>query len=92
MVTTSIVTQKDPATMIALYSAIHETIERKGAMCVLYATGGIEQKARVIVPARIKANKESDLVICWDSLRESVITLRMDRIAAFHILPVKGVA
>jgi hypothetical protein len=78
--------------MIALYDALHTTINKRGALCILYSTGGTVEKARVIVPNRIEVGKYADRVIAWDSIRNCELPFRLDRVMAWHSLPVKGVA
>jgi predicted DNA-binding transcriptional regulator YafY len=89
---TDVVTEGARVRIVALYDTLHETIDRRGALCILYATGGTTQKARVIVPNRIEIGKYADRVIAWDSVRNCELPFRIDRIAAYHKLPVKGVA
>lgn len=78
---------------IALYDRIRKAIAEKGALVVLYRTKGIEPKARVILPRNLHTTKTgADVIYAWDSLRGTEITMRVDRFASAHLLPVKGVA
>jgi len=76
------VTQSITAT-VATYDAVHNAINQQGALDVIYATGGVEAKARTIRPVAIEVGKRgSDLIVCDDSLRNTRITLRVDRLVA----------
>jgi predicted DNA-binding transcriptional regulator YafY len=78
---------------VRLYTDLHKAIDTRGALVVTYRTKGITPKARVILPQALHTTKTgADTVYSWDSLRNSKITLRVDRIAGWHVLPVAGVA
>lgn len=89
MSTTQSIAQTDAA-KIALYDVLHKTISQRGALCVLYSTGGTTEKARVIVPSRIEVGKYADRVIALDSIRRCELPFRMDRIVAYHSVNVEG--
>lgn len=69
---------------VALYDALRSAIDTSGAMNVLYASGGDVVKARTIRPQRIEIGYHGgDLVYAHDSLRQQVISLRIDRFVAY---------
>jgi hypothetical protein len=71
------------STTLATYDAIHAAISDRRALNVIYATGGVEVKARTIRPVAIEVGKRgSDLIVCDDSLRNTRITMRIDRVVA----------
>ncbi|MDQ2787851.1 MAG: WYL domain-containing protein [Chloroflexota bacterium] len=75
--------QQSITTTVATYDAIHAAISTKSALDVIYATAGVEAKARTIRPVAIEVGKKgSDLIVCDDSLRNTRITLRVDRLIA----------
>jgi len=72
---------------IALYDMIHAAIANEQPLVVLYATKGVEDKARVIVPQRLfNTDAGADLVRAHDSLSNDIRSFRMDRIKACHHL------
>jgi predicted DNA-binding transcriptional regulator YafY len=77
-------------------TALHRSAQgdqHRGALVVTYRTKGITPKARVILPQALHTtNAGADCLYSWDSLRNTKITLRVDRIAGWHVLPVAGVA
>jgi hypothetical protein len=75
--------------VVRLYTDIHKTIDKRGALVVTYRTKGITPKARVVLPERLQtAGNGADLIFGWDSIRGTRISLRVDRIAGWHVLPV----
>jgi predicted DNA-binding transcriptional regulator YafY len=77
---------------VDLYSALHTAIEQRGALVILYNTGGKVERARAIYPEQIRVGKESDLVRAYDSIRKMVLTFRLDRIAAYHAFGERAVS
>jgi predicted DNA-binding transcriptional regulator YafY len=78
---------------VRLYTDLHKAIDTRGALVVTYRTKGITPKARVILPQALHTTKQgADTVYAWDSIRNTKITLRVDRFADWHLLPVAGVA
>jgi predicted DNA-binding transcriptional regulator YafY len=77
---------------VNLYSALHTAIEQRGALVILYNTGGKVERARAIYPEQIRVGKESDLVRAYDSIRKMVLTFRLDRIAAYHTFSERAVS
>lgn len=72
---------------IALYDLIRQCIINEQPMVVLYATQGIEMKARVLHPIKLHTSKAgADLVKAHDSLTNETKDFRADRIKAFHHL------
>lgn len=72
---------------VQLYDDIRNAIDTKGALCVMYLTGGKPEnaKARVIVPRWIATTKTgADFIFAWDSIRKTEITMRVDFIASAH--------
>jgi hypothetical protein len=68
---------------VATYDAIHAAIAQHAPLSIIYATGGVEVKARTIRPVSIEVGKRgSDLIVCDDSLRGTRIAMRVDRIVA----------
>jgi hypothetical protein len=68
---------------LATYDAIHAAIRTASPLPILYATGGDIIKARTIQPLRIMVGTQgSDLIVAHDSIRQGVITFRIDRVVA----------
>jgi predicted DNA-binding transcriptional regulator YafY len=77
---------------VRLYDNLHNAIRTKGALVVLYRTGDVTEKARVIIPERLYATDAgADILRGWDSIRGTTISFRVDRFASVHLLPVQGV-
>jgi predicted DNA-binding transcriptional regulator YafY len=78
---------------VRLYTDIHKTIDKRGALVVTYRTKGITPKARVMLPQALHTTKDgADVIYAWDSIRNTKVSFRVDRIAQWHVLPVAGVA
>jgi len=72
---------------VQLYNLIHNCITNEQPMVVLYDTGGTEEKARVLYPARLASTRAGcDVVRAHDSLTNESRTFRVDRIRAAHHL------
>lgn len=67
---------------VAVYSAVRTAIERHAPLSIAYATGGEIVKERVIRPERIVVGPRADLIIATDSLREGIVSFRVDRAIA----------
>jgi predicted DNA-binding transcriptional regulator YafY len=69
---------------VQLYDALRDAIFNDAPLSILYRTGGDLTKSRVIHPLDIAVGtKGSDLVWVHDSLRDGIISLRLDRIVAW---------
>jgi len=72
---------------IALYDVLHFAIENEQPLVILYATQGIEDKARVVVPYDLHETKAgADVIKAHDSLTNRITTFRVDRIKSAHHL------
>jgi predicted DNA-binding transcriptional regulator YafY len=68
---------------LATYDAVHAAIQHHAPLSIIYATGGEIVRERVIRPERIIVGpRGSDLIIATDSLREGVVSFRVDRVIA----------
>jgi predicted DNA-binding transcriptional regulator YafY len=87
-------TTTNPSTLsatVALYDTLHAAIERHAPLSVLYATDGKVTKERVLHPLEIVVGKKgSDIVWAYDSIRDGILSFRLDRFVAYA--PVEGVA
>lgn len=72
---------------IDLYNKLHFAIENEQPLVILYATKGVEVKARVIVPYDLyEARNGRDIVRAHDNAHEDIISLRVDWIrSAAHL-------
>lgn len=74
----------DYASIVQLYETLHTAIRHDTPLNILYATGGDIVKTRTIRPLDITVGtKGSDLVHAHDSIRDSILTFRVDRIVAY---------
>lgn len=72
---------------IALYALIRDAILREQPLVVLYATKGVEMKARVILPYDLySTDAGADLVRAHDSLTNEIKSFRVDRLLQAHHL------
>lgn len=72
---------------IALYDDLRKAIATKTAIVVMYRTGGVTPKARVILPRNLHTTKDgADVVYGYDSLRKTELSFRVDRIEAHHTI------
>jgi predicted DNA-binding transcriptional regulator YafY len=79
------------AQTVALYDTLHAAIAQHAPLSVLYATDGKVTKERVLHPLEIVIGKcGSDKIWAWDSLREDVLTFRLDRIIAYRLIENEG--
>lgn len=68
---------------IATYTAVHAAIEQHRPLSIVYSTGGTLIRERTITPIRIAVGtRGSDLVMAEDSLRDGIVSFRIDRIVA----------
>lgn len=93
-VTTSpIITGSRPDLVVALYDAIHLAIARGWGLTIEYATAGETVKLRTIYPIELTTTRATsdnqpvaDLIHAADSLRDGIVTFRVDRIRALIAL------
>lgn len=72
---------------IALYDLIKDCIANEQPLVVLYATKGVEMKARVILPYDLyNSDAGADLVRAHDSLTNEIKSFRVDRLLQAHHL------
>lgn len=72
---------------IALYDLLHFAIANEQPLVILYATKGKEEKARVVVPYDLyDVATGADIIKAHDSVRNAIISLRVDWIKSAHHL------